>query len=138
MTKTEILLQALECLGDPSRRESYFDLYREDAVLHGYAGVEPGLASIKAFYRNAIWSAFPDSKVTVEEAFECGDKLICRFVLTATHQGPFLGVPATGKAIACPGITILRFEGDQCAERWSSADFLGVLMQIGAFPMKAQ
>jgi hypothetical protein len=29
------------------------------------------------------------------------------------------------------GITILRFRGGRVAERWSSADMLGLLIQIG-------
>lgn len=134
MSKRQTLLRALECFADPTRRDGYFHLYREDTVLHGYAGVEPGLASIKLFYQNAIWAAFPDARVHVEDMIEEGDKLACRFIMTGTHQGTFMGVAATGKAISMPGITILRFEKERCVERWSSADFVGVLAQIGALP----
>ncbi len=134
MPKSEILTQALVCFGDPARRESYFDLYSDDIVLHGYQGVEPGLASVKAFYYSQIWAPFPDAAVLLEETLEVGDKLVVRFKMTGTHQGPFLGVPATGKAIVMPGITVLRFEAAKCVERWSCADFLGVLAQLGAFP----
>jgi hypothetical protein len=42
-----------------------------------------------------------------------------------------MGVPATGRDIALPGITILRFEGDRTVERFSQADMLGLLVQIG-------
>jgi hypothetical protein len=45
-----------------------------------------------------------------------------------------MGVPATGRDIALPGITILRFEGDRTVERFSQADMLGLLVQIGAVP----
>ncbi len=38
---------------------------------------------------------------------------------------------------ALPGITILRFEGDRTAERFSQADMLGLLVQIGAVPAPA-
>ena len=41
---------------------------------------------------------------------------------------------ATGVTIALPGITVLRFVGERCVERWSCADMLGVLVQIGAVP----
>jgi hypothetical protein len=30
------------------------------------------------------------------------------------------------------GITILRFDGDRVIERWSQADMLGLMGQIGA------
>jgi predicted ester cyclase len=48
-----------------------------------------------------------------------------------------MGVPATGRDIALPGITILRFEGDRTVERFSQADMLGLLVQIGAVPAPA-
>lgn len=46
----------------------------------------------------------------------------------------FMGVPATGTAIALPGITILHFRGNQVIERFSQADMLGLLVQVGAVP----
>jgi predicted ester cyclase len=45
-----------------------------------------------------------------------------------------MGVPATGRDIALPGTTILRFEGSRAVERWSQADMLGLLVQLGAIP----
>lgn len=135
MSQRQSLLRALECFADPLRRDAYFNLYSENVVLHGYAGVEPGLESVKQFYRNAIWGAFPDARVTVEDMLEEGDKLTCRFTMTGTHLGPFWGIAATGKPVAMPGITILRFANGKCVERWSCGDGLAVLGQIGAFPL---
>ncbi|MGD9531705.1 MAG: ester cyclase, partial [Pseudonocardia sp.] len=51
--------------------------------------------------------------------------------------GPFLGVAGTGTEIALPGITILHFRDGRCVERWSHADMLGVLVQVGAVPPPA-
>ena len=105
-----VLQRAIACFGSPATNEEYFELYDPNVVLHGYAGVEPGLNNVKQFYAG-IWSAFPDVGLTVEDMF--------------------------GKPIALAGITILRFEDGKCVERWSQADFLSVLMQIGAIPAPA-
>lgn len=113
--------------------EGYLRLYREDTVLHGYAGVEPGIASIRAFYQ-AFFSAFPGSKLSFDDLLESGDKLTLRFVVTGRHEGPFQGLAATHREFSLPAITILRFVGDQCVERWSQADFLSLLQQLGAMP----
>lgn len=132
MTNRQTLEKALAAFGDPARREQYLDLYSEDATLHGYAGVGPGREGIRQFYHQ-FWSALPDARVDVEEVIESGDRLIVRFEVSGTHDGVFLGVPPTGKAVRTHGITILRFANGKCVERWSAADFLNVMVQIGAF-----
>src|ERR1044072_1519446 len=97
------LNRALELFKDPAIREGYFELYDANAVLQGYAGVEPGLDSIKEFY-NRLWSAFPDARVEAEDIFAKDDKVSCRFVMYGTHQGDFNGLAPTGTAIALPEI----------------------------------
>lgn len=133
MSHRAILERALSNFGNPATRQAYFDLYADNVVLQGYDGVAPGLENVKQFYA-AIWSAFPDAAVELEDAFETGDRLACRFTMTGTHLGTFNGIPSTGKPIRLPGITILRFENGKCVERWSVADFLKLLGQIGALP----
>jgi steroid delta-isomerase-like uncharacterized protein len=134
MSNREIVEHALACFAEPSRRDAYFDVYAEDVVLHGYAGVEPGLDSVKRYYAG-IWVAFPDARVHAEDMIEIDDKVVLRFTMTGTQRGPFLGLNATGKSIRLPGMTILRFEGRKCVERWSVADSLSVLVQLGGYPL---
>jgi predicted ester cyclase len=95
--------------------------------------VELGLASVRQFYEG-FWLAFPDSQLVFEDVFAVADKVACRFVVHATHQGPFQGIAPTGKRTTQPGITILRFSEGKCVERWSQADFMGLLSQLGALP----
>jgi len=52
-----------------------------------------------------------------------GHRYCCRFTMSGIHKGPFLGVPA-----------IMHFRDGKVIERWSTADMLGVLVQIGAVP----
>lgn len=130
MSHTQLAQRALECFANPSLRKQYFDLYSDDIVFHGY-GLEAGLNSVKAYYAQ-LWAAFPDAVVDADEMIESGDKLVIRFVLRATHRGPFLGVEPMGKPVVVPGITILRFDGDKCVERWSVVDGVALLAQLGA------
>ena len=60
-----------------------------------------------------------------------------RFTMTGRHVDEFMGVPASGTAIALPGITILHFRGGRVIERFSQADMLGLLIQVGAVPAPA-
>jgi steroid delta-isomerase-like uncharacterized protein len=126
-------LAAIECFNDPTRRAEYFEvLYDQDVVLHGNTP-DPlvGRSAVRAFY-DQIWAAFPDARVSTEAMYVDADHLSWRFRFSGTHVGDFLGVPGTGKTFEIPGITVLRFGDTRCVERWSVADFLGLLVQVGA------
>lgn len=79
-------------------------------------------------------TAFPDMQIAVEDALAVGDKLARRVTWTGTHQGPFLGVPATGRQVRGQGIVILRIVDGKIAEEWEMSDLLGLLQQLGAVP----
>lgn len=114
--------------------EGYLRLYSPDVVLHGYAGVTPGMDGVRAFYQQ-FWAAFPGSTLLFHDVAEAGsDQVLCRFEVQGIHAGPFQGAPASGRAFVLPGITILRFADGRCVERWSQADFLGLMLQLGLLP----
>lgn len=124
-----VILEAARDEWNRGNLEGYLQLYDSEAVLHGYAGVGPGIANIRSFYE-AFWNAFRPSTLIFEDVFGEGAHVACRFVVEATHNGAFQGVAPTGKQIVLPGITILRFANERCVERWSQADFLGLLIQL--------
>jgi steroid delta-isomerase-like uncharacterized protein len=109
----------------------YLRLYSEDVVLHGYAGVEPGIASVRRFYE-AWWEAFPASQLILDDAVVAGGRVACRVRITGVHRGPFQGIPPSGSPISVSAFTILRFIDGACVERWSLVDSLALLTQIGA------
>lgn len=133
LTNAPILELAARKFSDPATRAHYFDLYDADAVLHGYPGVEPGIDSIRQFYAS-FWAAFPDAQLQIEDIVEQGQKLAARFVVRATHRGEFMAIPPTGRSVTLTGITVLSFRQGRCIERWSEANFLALLQQIGAMP----
>ena len=53
------------------------------------------------------------------------------------HRGDSMGVPGTGRPSVPEGITMMRFRRDRVVERWTSADFLGLMVQLGAVPAPA-
>lgn len=117
--------------------ETYLELYHPDAELHFLpAGLPPGREGAQLFYQ-AFLQAFPDARIVINDLMSEGEKLACRFTVEGTHRGEFMGVPGTGKRVSIAGITILRFEAGQCVERWSEANFLGLLQQLGAVPAPA-
>ena len=116
--------------------DGYLELYDEEIRLHGYSPEPMSKAEVRGFY-TGIFSAFDSPKLTFHETLWDGDACTIRFTMTGRHIGEFMGVPATGTEIALPGITILHFRGEQVIERFSQADMLGLLIQIGAVPAPA-
>jgi predicted ester cyclase len=116
----------------------YLSLYDEQIRLHGYTPEPMNKAAVTGFYQ-MIWSTMaadgkPNPSLDFHDVLSDGDRYCCRFTMSGVHKGTFLGVPATGKPYVLPGITIMHFAGGTVIERWSSADMLSVLVQIGAVP----
>jgi predicted ester cyclase len=117
--------------------DGYLHLYREDIRLHGYSPEPMGKEEVRGFYQ-ASFDAFGGApQLDFHEVLWDGDACSIRFTMSGRHEGEWLGVPGTGLDVAVPGITILHFDGDQVRERWSQADLLGFLVQVGAVPAPA-
>lgn len=74
---------------------------------------------------------FSDSHISADLVAE-GDKVAVRWTWTGTHVGEFMGIPATGRQITVPGISIHRFADGQFVESWASYDALGMMQQLTA------
>jgi predicted ester cyclase len=109
----------------------YLRLYDETIKLHGFAPEPMSKTDVSGFYQQ-IWSSFGDPPpLEFHEVMTDGDLYCCRFTMTGLHRGSFMGIATTGRPIVLPGITMMRFAGDRVVERWSSADFLGLMIQLG-------
>ncbi len=75
--------------------------------------------------------AFPDITFSIEEMIAKGDKVISRFIMRATHEGEFQGIPATGNKVEGSGIMISRIENGKVVEDREDFDNLGLMMQLG-------
>jgi steroid delta-isomerase-like uncharacterized protein len=111
----------------------YLDLYSDDVVFGGVSPEPMDKAGVVAFHEN-FYDAFPGVQAQVLDLFESGDQLGARLVLSGRHQGEFLGVPASGNDVQLAITTLLTMRDGKCVERWSTADMLGLLIQVGAVP----
>ena len=114
------------------------ELYTPDYVYHG-PGVFGDMDRAAMIQMTpAFYTAFPDLHYAVEDLVAEGDKVVIRYTFRGTHQGAFMGVPATGKVVTFTGIYISRIAGGKFVEDWESFDSLGLLQQLGAIPQMAQ
>lgn len=132
------LAQAVEAFNSDDK-ERYLEVYAPGAVFHGYPpDMQPDLPGASEFYRS-VWRAFPDGELVLHDVIAEGDRVACRYSLTATHQGEFMGAAPTGRRVVLEGQTILRFdENARCVERWQSLDVLGMMVQLGLMPAPAE
>lgn len=79
--------------------------------------------------------AFPDVRVEREFFLVDGDIVVERAKADATHKGELMGMSPTGKKVTWTELHAYRVEEGQITEIWSEADFMGVMVQLGAVKM---
>ncbi len=89
-----------------------------------------GIDDLKAFIM-AIRSAFPNLHIEILEQVAEGYKVCTRISMTGTHQGDFLGIPATSKTVNLQGVVISQLRDDLIAKEWELLDQLTLLQQLG-------
>ncbi len=116
-------------------QDAAIEIIAVDFVAHhpafpqGILGPE-GMMQTTSMFR----AGFPDLRYEPEDLVCEGDKVAVRWTARGTHNGPFMGVPPTGRPVTVTGIDIFRVNGNQLVEAWVNSDFLGLMQQIGAVP----
>lgn len=106
-------LQALS--GQPKPPATVRQYVADEALVQHIADVE---------------AAFPSYEILIADMFAAGGKVVVRGEFRGTHQGPFAGVPATGKTVTAGLIIIYRIEGDRIVEHWMQFDLFLLLQQL--------
>ncbi|MFC8147350.1 ester cyclase [Streptomyces paradoxus] len=99
-------------------------------------GVADGIEANRAFWVQ-VFTAFPDLKAELHDVIAEGDRVAARIEYTATHQGPFLGIPATGNTVNFQSIDIWRLEDGLFAEHWDQLNMDDLFRQLGVTPAAA-
>ncbi len=98
------------------------EIFAPTYVFHDAEGdVEGGPDAIKAFV-TSLRTAFPDLKVEVEILATEGDRVTWLRTHRGTHQGEYLGVPASGRLITWREMIVTRYEEGKIAEEWGVSD----------------
>ncbi|MDD1679177.1 MAG: ester cyclase [Methanomicrobiales archaeon] len=116
------------------------DLAAADALLHPEFSLHtplptpgPGIEAMNNVITTCR-AAFHGLNVTIDDLMADGDKVTARFTARGTHNGEFMGLPPSGKAITMTGIEIFRTKEGKIAELWGEANFMGLMQQLGILP----
>lgn len=100
--------------------------YRNHA---GSRGTLSGPAGIRANYDGLI-ASFPDVRFDLDDVLVDGSKVVVRYTMHGTHEGPFQDIAATGRKVVVPGIGIYLVADGQIQESWVVRDSLSLLQQL--------
>jgi len=108
------------------------EVIHADARFHELeaAGYPRGPEGLRKF-RREMNAAFPDQRAAVTAVRFDGDDIIeVDLDSTATHQGEFWGIPATGRTVRFWIHTRDRFVDGKLLERWDRADIDDLMRQL--------
>ena len=100
------------------------ELFAEAFVEHEeFPGIPPTREGVKQFF-TMFRAAFPDVTFEVEHMLGEGVFVAARARCHGTHQGEFMGVPASGRPIDVEVFDLVRFDGGLAVAHWGAFDGL--------------
>ncbi len=114
--------------------DEHDEYWSEDMIWHGPPGWGDilGREAFKYKLMEPFYKIFPDYHVVNEIEVADENWVAATGILTGTHQGDWLGVPATGKPVTMRFSDFWLVRDGKLAENWVMVDNIAVLHQIGA------
>jgi predicted ester cyclase len=84
----------------------------------------------EAAFIEAMLTAFPDQRITIEDIVASGDRVAVRYTITGTQLGPFGEIPPTGIQVHWSAMSIFRIADRKIVEAWWSEDMIGLMQQL--------
>lgn len=116
------------------RFELISELLKPGIVFRGSLGIEVVGHDGFRNYMETVRIAFPDFCNEIEETISEGERIAVRLTYRGTHDGPLLGVPATGRRVSYCGFGLFHIEAGQIADGWVLGDTMALWRQIGHTP----
>ncbi len=126
----DIVLRSHSRIWNMGNYDEIPEIYAEDYKAHFICGMEfsghEGLRETVTNHR----TAFPDWTEKVVDIIADGDRVVTRYISTATHEGEFQGISATGRKIEINEVSIHRVLNEKIVEQWGFPDGLSHLKQL--------
>jgi steroid delta-isomerase-like uncharacterized protein len=138
----QLIRRFVEELWNERRLDVADAIFAKDCVTHQLRSGAPadavprGPQAIKEHVAGWI-SSFPDLRFSVEQMLSEGDRVVMQLRMEGTHQGAWMGIPASGKKIQIGMFTVHRVAQGKIVEDWVLVESLGFLQQLGVVPSTA-
>jgi len=138
----QLITRFVEELWNERRLDVADAIFATDCVTHQLRSGEPadavsrGPRAIKQHVTSWV-ASFPDLRFSIEQMLSEGDRVAMQLLMEGTHQGVWMGIPASGKKIQIRMFTIHRVVQGKIAEDWVLVESLGLFQQLGVVPNTA-
>jgi steroid delta-isomerase-like uncharacterized protein len=133
METEQIVLDFLEDVLNKHNGDHAAQYFTEDVAWHGgTVGTVQGRDSVAGLMAMVVTS-IPDLRADVQDVIVQGNKVVVRLVVSGTHKGDLLGIPATGNDVRWDAVDVYRLEDGKIAEEWAAEDFTAFLNDTGAY-----
>ena len=78
--------------------------------------------------------AFPDLRLTADDVVIQGDCVVLSWILTGTHRGTLMNIPATGRGVRVRGVSIMSLSDGRIKRTCRVWDLAGLLRTFGLLP----
>ena len=110
------------------------EMLTEDFVeFEEFPGIPPTREGVKQTFA-MFYAAFPDIHFRVDDLLAEGNLVAARVTITGTHEGEFMGVPATGRSVEIVAMDFVSFRDGQATAHWGVGDMVLLLQQLGVMP----
>jgi steroid delta-isomerase-like uncharacterized protein len=135
----QLISRFVEELWNERRLDVADAIFADDCVTHQLRSGVPmdavprGPQAIKDHVK--AWIAnFPDLRFSIEQMLSEGDRVVTQLLMEGTHQGPWLGIPPSGKKMQIRMFTVHRIAQGKIVEDWVLVESLGLFQQLGILP----
>ncbi len=117
---------------DPAR---VAECYTEDCYGLDVAIARPqiGRLGIQRMFE-AYYQAFPDLEIRPDDIVVDGERVALFWTAYATHQGPILNIPPSGRRVTARGVNRLVLRDGKVHETLTIWDVAGMLRGLGLLP----
>jgi steroid delta-isomerase-like uncharacterized protein len=135
MENKAIVRRLYEEVWNKRRIELVDELLSPSHAMHDNQLPDSGIGP-EAYKRNVarFVTGFPDLRFTIEDMLSENDKVAVGWTISGTHKGEFRGISPTGKKVSIEGITINHIAEGKIMDSYISADYLGLMQQLGVAP----
>ena len=136
MPDNKALITSLYVAINDRRLDAIDDLVAEDFIEHeAFPGLPTRGPEAPKAALGLFLTAFPNFHMTADDILTDGNKVVVRGTMAGTHQGDFMGIPATNNSFKIQFIDIVEFEDGKATQHWGVTDQAAMMQQLGLVEM---